>query len=404
MLNELENYFRNIILVEKRYLKYYINWIKIALDYSNKELGDFLTKEDVRNYFKKVSLKEEWRIKQAEFSFKKYNLFINYNLKTDEEYSWAEIVHKLKDSIRLKNFSHSTEKTYLSWIDRFSKFLDLKIPKDVTKKDLELFLTYLATKKNVSPSTQNQAMNAILYLYKNILGMEFKDISAIRAKENKSIPVVLSQKEVRRLIKNTEVEYQLIISLIYGTGLRLTEALSLRVKDIDIERETVTVYFGKGGKSRILPFPENLKQEFIDHLKKIEKIYLKDREKNILGVELPYFLEKKYKNVAKEWNWFWIFPSKTLAVDNKTGVVRRSHIYPTTIQRVIKKALIKSKINKKVSVHTLRHSYATHLLEAGYDIKMIQELLGHANLQTTMIYTHVAKMNILNVKSPLDTL
>lgn len=235
-------------------------------------------------------------------------------------------------------------------------------------------------------------------LDKNIEG----EISAVRARQNRRLPVVLTVKEIEKIFSGMSGANLLMTKLIYGCGLRLHECLQVRVKDIDFEQNMVIIRSGKGDKDRRTVLPEAIRQELIAHLNQVKALYEKDREVKLNGVQLPGALERKYPNAGKEWAWFWLFPSKSLSIDPQTGIVRRHHVYHDAMQRAFKVAVMKSRITKQASVHTLRHSFATHLLEKGYDIRTIQELLGHRNLQTTMIYTHVATKNILGVRSPLD--
>jgi integron integrase len=228
------------------------------------------------------------------------------------------------------------------------------------------------------------------------------EISAVRARQNRRLPVVLTTKEVDRIFSAMSGVNQLVVRLIYGCGLRLQECLQLRIKDLDLEQNIVIVRSGKGDKDRRTVFPEAIKEEIIHHLAEVRKLYEKDREAKLSGVYLPGALDRKYPNAGKEWGWFWLFPSQSLSVDPRTNVVRRHHVYHASLQKAFKIAVGKAGITKQASIHTLRHSFATHLLEKGYDIRTIQELLGHQNLQTTMIYTHVATKNVLGVRSPLD--
>ena len=256
----------------------------------------------------------------------------------------------------------------------------------------------------MSSSTQNQALNAIVFVYRHVFEKDIEDqINSVRARRKRRLPVVLTFKEATNIFDKMSGLYCLMAKLIYGCGLRLQECLSLRIKDVDIEQSIVIVRSGKGDKDRRTVLPESLKDELLHQISSVREIYEQDRKDNINGVYLPGALEKKYPNAGKEWGWFWLFPAKTLSIDPRSRIVRRHHQHPAALQRAFKEAVIKAGITKQASVHTLRHSFATHLLEKGYDIRTIQELLGHTNLQTTMIYTHVATKNILGVRSPLDS-
>ncbi|OCC16385.1 Integron integrase [Dissulfuribacter thermophilus] len=304
--------------------------------------------------------------------------------------------------MRLKRRSYRTEQAYLAWIDRF-KLFSKKPVDEISGTDVQDFLTYLVVEKRIAGSTQNQALHALVFLFRHVLDREIEPyIDAVRAKERRRLPVVLTKTEVQLVLNNLKGVYGLIGRIMYGGGLRLNEAIRLRVKDIDEERRIINVREGKGGKDRITLLPEAILEDLKSHLKTVKKLYKSDRQNSIAGVKMPDALERKYPEAGKEWAWFWIFPSQRLSVDPLSLVIRRHHINPTGVQRSFKQALKSSGITKNATVHTLRHSFATHLLEDGYDIRTVQELLGHKSVQTTMIYTHVAKKNILGVRSPLD--
>jgi len=246
--------------------------------------------------------------------------------------------------------------------------------------------------KKVSSATQNQALNAIVFVYRNVLRKDIENLlDAVRAKRKRRLPVVLTTKEVKQIFDHMDGVHGLMAMLIYGGGLGLTECLRLCIKDLNLEQNMVIIRGGKGDEDRRTVLPERLKDDLIQHLTSVREIYDQDRKENLNGVALPGALEKKYPNAGKEWGWFWLFPSRTLSLDPRTRIVRRHHIHPASLQREFKNAVQKAGITKQASIHILRHSFATHLLEKGYDVRTIQELLGHKFLQTTMIYTHVAK-------------
>ena len=264
-------------------------------------------------------------------------------------------------------------------------------------------MTYLAVEQRVSASTQNQAFNAILFLFRHTLDKNIDDIAdAVRAKRKVRLPVVLTRSEIARLLQKLQGTNQLMARTIYGCGLRLAECVKLRIKDIDFERNAITIRSGKGDKDRETVLPTSLKDDLSQHIEKVRLIFNKDRGNDVLGVMMPGALERKYPNAGKEWAWFWAFPSYKLSVDPKTGIVRRHHVYKGNLRKSIKAAGKAAEIPKRITVHTLRHSFATHLLEDGYDIRTIQDLLGHSDLRTTMIYTHVMSKNRYGVISPLD--
>ena len=317
--------------------------------------------------------------------------------------AWQQTMDEMVRMLRLKNRSLSTEKTYTSWLRAFYTFLKGRSPHELDSTHVIDFLTHLAAERRVAKSTQNQAFNAVLFFFRHVLNKELKNIhNAVRSTRRRKLPVVLSRQEIFHLFDQMSGLPLLLARLIYGCGLRLTECIRLRVKDIDFERNCLVIRSGKGNKDRMTVLPESLREDLREQLDKTRETYSSDRELDIAGVYLPNALGRKYPKAGKEWPWQWVFPSRSLSVDPRTGKVRRHHIHQNTLQKQIKTAARKSSIVKNVSVHTLRHSFATHLLEKGYDIRTIQELLGHANVQTTMIYTHVAGKNILGVRSPLD--
>ncbi len=312
---------------------------------------------------------------------------------------------EMKNMLRLRQRSINTEKTYLYWLRYFYHFLEGKSPGELNGWDLRNFLSHLAVERQVSASTQNQAFNALVFFYRHVLDKESeidKVKSAVRAHKRRRLPVVLHRDEVFQIFDQLSGIHLLMARLIYGCGLRLKECVSLRVKDIEFDRGALTVRSGKGDKDRVTVLPDGLKDELREHLATVKKIYKKDREAGVDGVYLPFALDCKYPNAGKEWAWFWVFPSGRLSIDPRNHAVRRYHIHPSALQKEFKAAVKRAGIAKRATVHTLRHSFATHLLEQGYDIRTIQELLGHASVQTTMIYTHVAGRNVLGVRSPLD--
>ena len=352
---------------------------------------------------------EEWQVNQADTALRLYDYFLsqtplpNTGDPSPDKESWRSLEEKMREALRLRHRSFSTEKTYLLWLRNFGNFVNGKSPYQLEGRDLQDFLSQLAVEKKVSPSTQNQALNAIVFLYRHVLDKNIEQVlTAVRAKQKRHLPVVLTTREVQSIFDQMSGTTKLMAMLIYGAGLRLQECLELRVKDIDLEQSTLTIRSGKGDEDRRTVLPEALKDDLIHHLSEIRSFYDQDRKNEIAGVWLPGALEKKYPNVGEEWGWFWLFPAKSLSVDPRSNTVRRHHVHPATLQKAFKTAVMKAGITKEASVHTLRHSFATHLLEKGYDIRTIQELLGHRNLQTTMIYTHVATKNILGVRSPLD--
>ncbi len=310
--------------------------------------------------------------------------------------------------IRLKHYSYSTERTYLDWAKRFFKYLEETKRKKhfpPVEGDVKDFLTHLALRQKVSSSTQNQAFNALLFLFREVLRIHFSDMAGtIRAKRGVRLPVVLSVQEVRNLIENVSGEPLLIVQLLYGCGLRLMECARLRVKDIDFGNNTIIVRGGKGDKDRSTILPESVKDSLHEHLKNVRALHKKDLAEGYGEVSLPGQLEKKYPNAGKSWGWQYVFPAGKFSVDPRSGKVRRHHVSDTAIQSAMKNALAKSGIVKHATVHTLRHSFATHMLMNGVNIREVQELLGHKNVETTMIYTHVIRDMKHTPQSPLDVM
>jgi integron integrase len=353
-----------------------------------------------------------WQVKQAREAIR---LFLFHHSRVEPQaadtaaalaakFSWQQATNQMREALRLRHRSLRTEKSYLQWLRAFQRFINNKPPGEITSLEVKSFLSHLAVDKNVSASTQNQAFNALLFLFRHVLDRDLNEISeTVRAKASRRLPVVLSRQEVQQLLAELSGVYRLMAKLIYGCGLRIQECLELRTKDIDFERGTLTVRSGKGDKDRVTMLPESLKKELLLHLTQVRQLFDRDFQRSEAeGVALPHALERKYPNAGKEWGWFWVFPAAGLSDDPRSGKHRRHHLHVTNLQRAFKEAARRTGITAAASVHSLRHSFATHLLERGYDIRTIQELLGHTNLQTTMIYTHAAGKNILGVTSPLD--
>ena len=316
-----------------------------------------------------------------------------------------KLLDQVADVIRKKHYSIRTEQAYREWIKRFIFFHGKRHPKDMGEKEISQYISHLATVRNVAASTQNQALNAIVFLYRQVLRIDLGDFGPMeRAKRPKRLPTVLTQGEASRVLDVMSGIQGLMIKLIYGCGLRLMECVRLRVKDIDFERNQLIVRDGKGKKDRSTMLPEQLKPLLQAHLKRVRIIHQQDLNKGFGEVYLPYALARKYPNAAKEWIWQYIFPSERISKDPRSARMRRHHINESSLQRAIRKAVRKADIPKPASPHTFRHSFATHLLEAGYDIRTVQELLGHKDVSTTMIYTHVIQKGGMGVKSPLDML
>ena len=319
---------------------------------------------------------------------------------TAEPRAWRE---RLVATLRLQNYSLRTEEVYREWAERFLRYHSASEPETLGETEVREFLEYLAVARNVSASTQNQAFSALLFLYQTVLDRPLGDLrETVRARRGVRLPVVLSREEVQRLLQGMEGTLGLMARLLYGTGLRLLEGLRLRVKDVDFGRGLITVREGKGDQDRTVMLPEALREPLRAHLDRVRLLWEADRARGLAGVWLPDALERKYPEAGKEWAWMWVFPSKRLARDPRGGVERRHHAHETAVQRAVKAAAGLAQIPKPLGCHSLRHSFATHLLERGTDIRTVQELLGHKSVETTMIYTHLMRKPGLGVRSPLD--
>lgn len=316
-----------------------------------------------------------------------------------------KLLDQVREKLRLKHYSIRTESQYLHWIKRFIFYHHKRHPREMGGPEVEAFLTHLATAGGVSASTQNQALSALLFLYREVLAVDLPWLdNVIRAKKPKRLPTVLSKPEVGKIMARMEGTYGLMARLLYGTGMRLMECCRLRVKDIDFDQGEILIRDGKGAKDRVTMLPEALKQPLRAHLERRRLIYEDDLAKGMAGVYLPDALERKYPNAPNEWGWQYVFCSGSYSVDPRSGIERRHHIDEKLLQRAMKKAVLASGVAKPATPHTLRHSFATHLLESGYDIRTVQELLGHSDVSTTMIYTHVLNKGGKGVVSPLDQL
>jgi integron integrase len=422
ILPEFQEFLLSNNLVAKKRIPFYAHWVSKFLAFSNnhEDMAINLRTKEFVNFLNKDKNAALWQLNQAQEAI---HLYINHFLDKNKaifcpnapkkpaiQKDIPRIIYETRKAIRTRHYSYKTERSYIGWIKRFYGYLTDTRSKEkgssnVESKDIREFLSYLAIKKRVSSSTQNQAFNALLFLGRNVLHITLQDLNkTVRAKRGAKLPTVLSQKEIERLFKNISGKDELILKLIYGAGLRLMELARLRVKDIDFDNNVLIIRSGKGNKDRASVLPETITDLLQTHLKDVKLLHENDIKKGYGEVYLPNALSKKYPRAAKEWSWQYAFPSSKLSIDPVSGKIRRYHISDKTVQNMMRKAVAKAKIPKHITVHTLRHSFATHLLIKGVNIRQIQELLGHKNIETTMIYTHVIKDITNTPKSPLDDL
>jgi integron integrase len=409
-MERFQKYILSKQLVSEKKAPYYVSWVTRCYQFCGKQPGETVFPEEINRFLRNLSkFKEEWQVKQAGEAMDLF-LFFSRQMKNRREEKtvpagskWGETEDELVRMLRLKQRALRTEKTYLFWVRDFQRYWKGAEPENLNTQHVKDYLSHLAVNRRVARSTQSQAFNALLFLFRHILEKDIEDLrNVIRSKRKRRLPVVLTRQEVFSLFDHLDGIYRIMARLIYGSGLRLQECVRLRVKDLDFERGTVIVRLSKGDEDRATLFPETLKSELREHLLHTRALYEKDRKDGVAGVSLPGALDRKYPNAGKEWIWFWVFPSGVLSLDPRSSIIRRHHVNHSSLQKRIKKASREAGINKRVTVHTLRHSFATHLLESGYDIRTVQEMLGHKDISTTMIYTHVAEKNRLGVKSPLD--
>ena len=317
--------------------------------------------------------------------------------------SAPRLLNQVRDKIRLKHYSIRTEQAYTDWVKRFILFHKKRHPKDMSAREVEQFLTHLAVAGKVSASTQNQAKSALLFLYRDVLSIDLPWLDeVVVAKGGKRLPVVLTVQETQRLLERVEDTSGLIARLLYGSGMRVMEGVRLRVKDVDFQRRELIVREGKGNKDRVTMLPQSLIEPLQQHLVRVKTLHERDLEAGFGDVYLPFALERKYPAAGREWHWQYVFPAAKRSIDPRSDVERRHHVSDQAVQRAVRQAARDANLTKPVTPHTLRHSFATHLLQSGYDIRTVQELLGHKDVQTTMIYTHVLNRGGRGVVSPLD--
>ena len=313
------------------------------------------------------------------------------------------LLDRVRAALRARHYSRRTEKAYVHWIKRYIFFHGKRHPAEMGAAEVTAFLTALAVRDRVAASTQNQALNALLFLYREILGVELPWLDGlVRAKRPQHLPTVLTREEVRTVLEQLDRAPRLMALLLYGAGLRLLECCRLRIKDVDFATNQITIRDGKGSKDRVTMLPSAVKIDLARHVERARALHQRDIAAGAGWVELPWALGRKYPNAGREWAWQWVFPATRLYVDPSTGQRRRHHLHESVVQRAVREAVLKAGLAKKATCHTLRHSFATHLLEDGHDIRTVQELLGHQDVSTTMIYTHVLNRGPAAVRSPAD--
>lgn len=411
--------------VPDKYHPYYRKWLRYYLDFCQKYGFRQSDKKSLPHFINKLKEKKQTDLQQKqavdaiciyygeEMGREDKNALSKTNNKIisskndslePTNASWIPEYNDLNAEIKIRHYAKSTLRTYTTWVRQFQSFTKSKVPKLLSTSDVKEFLTHLAVEKKVAASTQNQAFNALLFFYRHVLKSEFGDIKDVpRAKRKTYIPVVLSRKEVDTIISFLKYPYGLIVKLMYGCGLRLFECMQLRISDFNFDTGILTIHDGKGKKDRTVPLPDRIVPELKKHLESVNNLHQEDLANNYAGTFLVGLLEKKYKNAARELVWQWFFPAKMLTFIPDAGEYRRYHLHKTHVQKAIRNAVKRSRIPKRASAHTFRHSFASHLLQANYDIRTIQELMGHSDVRTTMIYTHTIKSRtIKEAKSPLD--
>lgn len=416
VLEGYSNFLREKKLALPKHQPHLVRWVRQFLLFARKH-SDYTFEQTLDLFLTALNQRagvKPWQIQQAADAIRiyRYQYRDDSGKKEDKPRrvgisgSDETLLDRLREVIRLRHYAKSTEKTYLHWTRRFLAYREQAgLAGEPAASDVKAFLTRLAMVEKVSASTQNQAFSALLLLFREVLRKDLEEMSrTIRAKRGRRLPTVLSASEVRALIEAVEPDYKLMVKLLYGSGLRLMELLRLRVKDIDFDAGLITVRGGKGDKDRTTLLPESLREELQIHLEKVREWYEADLAKGYGEAPLPEALARKYPDAGKEWGWQYVFPADKIAIDPADGKMRRYHVYEKTLQGAIRRAVRRAGLTKRASAHTLRHSFATHLLMNGTDVREIQELLGHKSLETTMIYTHVVRELKTKARSPLDDL
>ena len=408
-LVEYKEYLEKNNFADSKKSGYFVNWVRGFLRL--KLPNSLSNQEKIKQFSESLAVAEQLEDWQRDQARKAVEIYLNMFLKNVEKRAmhqnlrYSQILEEVKTSLRLQHYAYRTEQTYMEWIKRYLHYCVDRRMESEESSSVKLFLTHLAVEQKVAGGTQNQAFNSIIFLFKNVFKKELEDIKdTVRAKNKINLPAVLSVDEVKLLFEQVEGTKRMILELIYGTGMRVSELTRLRVLNIDFDNSHIAIKDGKGGKDRIVPLPKKIEEPLRIHLSKVKEMHNQDLSIGFGEVYLPPALAKKYPNAGREWKWQYVFPSAKLAVDPRSGKTRRHHIMDQTVQRTMRAAVKSAGIPKKATVHTLRHSFATHLLMNGVNIREIQDLLGHKNLETTMIYTHIMRELSETPKSPLDML
>ena len=420
-LKEFEEFIIDRDLVAEKYRSYYLGWVRrfLLAEFTVDELSDRDRIACFADQLARDPSVEEWQLRQATEAVTLYlEVYLpeaNGNRPALEAIAAAEgpagvpeeaagAGIKMRKLLRVRHYAYRTEQTYMDWVGRYFRYVSGQQLNWRETGSLRSFLSYLALQRKVAASTQNQAFSALLFLFQVVLEMEVPKVDAVRARQGQKLPVVLSVGEVKRLLDEVVGTKRLMLALTYGAGLRVSETIRLRVKDLDFENELLFVRSGKGNKDRATLLPDQLVDELKEHLRKVKELHERDLEKGFGAVYLPGALDKKYPSAPREFKWQYVFPAARLSVDPRSGKTRRHHVSEKVMQNALSKAVKAAEVHKHVTIHTLRHSFATHLLMSGTNIREVQELLGHKSLETTMIYTHVVKEMSNKPKSPLDML
>ncbi len=418
----------NAKAVEPERHKYYIKWLRFYLDFCHKYQNDPRQPDSLPLFIKKLREKKQTRQQQKQaydsilIYYELYGIqpgwiekpFVKPKVREDrisydaaaapDQKQWADVYKKISNEIRVRHYSPKTLKAYSAWTRKFQQYIKNKLPESLEVEDVKEFLTYLAVEQKVSASSQNQAFNALLFFFRHALGREFGKVDGVvRAKRKPYIPVVLTRQEIDSILDKLRYPYDLVVKLLYGCGLRLTECMNIRMNSFNLDDRILTIHDGKGKKDRSLPLPEAVMPDIRKQFDVVRRIHRRDLEEDIAGVFMFGAIEKKYRSAGQEFQWQWFFPAKELTWVPDRGEYRRAHLHVTHVQKAIRSAVKRLQLSKRATAHTFRHSFASHLLQANYDIRTIQQMLGHSDLRTTMIYTHTVKSRtVKETKSPLD--